>query len=414
MKKAEIILVGDELLDGRKADLNGSFIASELTNSGYLVKAIDICPDDKDSIVNALEKCDKDTEIVIVSGGLGPTNDDITRYAASDFFERALVLDDKAIDHIRSFFRSRGKTMNPVNEIQAKIPEGSEIWINPIGTACPFSLEHNGKVYFFLTGVPNEIRVLFRTHFRNFLEKMSGEKAKKVIVFRTFGIPESDLYGILSSRTSIFELAKVSFLPQENGIDLKIEEKNSERNLFTAQNEIVKTIGEWIWCIGENQIEEIVASALRKLSLTISVAESCTGGYISSMLTDVPGSSEYFKMSVVSYSDISKKNILGVDPSILEKHGSVSPETAEKMAQGIRKISGSDIGLSTTGIAGPSGGTAEKPVGLLYVSVSSEKYKTTEKYVGFGDRRKNKISFSFFAVNVLRKFLENNYGEKSF
>ncbi|MBN1149967.1 CinA family nicotinamide mononucleotide deamidase-related protein [candidate division WOR-3 bacterium] len=412
MKKAEIILVGDELVDGRKADVNGVFIASELTSCGYSVGKITFCPDEKNSIIAALEKCGKDTDVIFIAGGLGPTNDDLTRFAASDFFARKLALDGKALDHIKGIFESKGRQMNPANEIQAEIPEGSEIWINPEGTACSFSVEENMKIYVFLPGVPHEVQALFREHFKRYLERRSGEKPKKSIVFRTFGIPESDLFGVLSKKTRIFEFSKVSFLPQESGIDLRIEEKNGEDNLISARDEIVKTAGEWIWSEDGNNIEEIVACLLRKFSLTISVAESCTGGYISNMLTDVPGSSEYFKMSIVSYSDRSKNEILGVDPLIIQKHGSVSPVTAEKMAQNIRKISGSDIGMSSTGIAGPTGATAEKPVGLLYVSISSEKYKQTERYIGFGGRKKNKISFSFFALNLLRRFLQNNYDEK--
>ncbi|MBN2364118.1 CinA family nicotinamide mononucleotide deamidase-related protein [candidate division WOR-3 bacterium] len=409
MKNAGIILVGDELLDGKKPDRNGPFIASELTRAGFQVVSLTVCPDDKNKIESSLGFAFDKSDMVLVAGGLGPTSDDLTRFAASEYFEADLVTDENALNHILGFFEKRKLKMPPENEIQAKIPRGAELWLNPAGTACPFVMKKNDLPAIFLPGVPSEIEAIFSSFLRDYLRKISGESEKQSFLIRTFGISESSLYALMSEKRKIFELSKVAFLPQIPGVDVRIEEKCGTDSLNDVRDEIVKCAGKWIWNIGENSIQQVVSSMLKDLSLTISVAESCTGGYISNMLTDVPGSSDYFKMSIVAYGNDVKKLILGVEKETLEKNGSVSPETAAGMAEKIRLLAETDIGLSSTGIAGPGGGSAEKPVGLLYTAVSSAKNTKTGKFSGFDDRLKNKKWFSFFVFDFLRRYLLDNF-----
>lgn len=412
MKKASIILVGDELLDGSRTDENGPFIETQLTDAGFDVISLIIVPDRIESMISSFERSLKECDLTLVAGGLGPTPDDLTRKAASVFFGKKLLKYDAAQAHIESIFKKRNVNMPPENDIQSMIPDKSRIWINPSGTACPFECIKDGRSFIFLPGVHVEVREIFNCCLSEYLAEISKETKKKRFLVRTFGVSESAVYGILSKNKHLFEKAKISFLPQIPGVDVKIEETENCECPVEIRNEIIESLKDWVWCSGDKTIQEVIASFLNSLNMTISVAESCTGGYISNMLTDVPGSSDYFKFSAVTYSDNSKVRILGIEKEMLALKGSVSRETAVSMAQRIREIGGTDLGLSSTGIAGPGGGSIEKPLGLFFTGISSKKKFAAERFLGFEDRIKNKRWFSFFALDFLRRHLIGEFGLK--
>jgi nicotinamide-nucleotide amidase len=384
--KAEIITVGNEILTGMVVNTNAAFIGERLTRIGCDVERVSVVGDDEPSIEAALKDATARVPVVIVTGGLGPTHDDVTAAAAAAFFGTELAFHPEVMEKIESAFRRMNREMAPSNRRQAFAPKGAELIDNPVGQAPGFILSREGSLCFVLPGVPSEMRRMVDGTVIPRLARMEGKTVSRCLVLRTFGIPESELFQKLESLPVLFPEVRLGFFPDATGVKIRLlvfgpSPALCEEQIEKADRFARGCAGPWIYGTGEDTLESVLGAALARRKWTISVAESCTGGLVSHKLTDVPGSSAYFNLGVVAYANETKTAVLGVSPDILRNHGAVSPETAAAMAEGVRNLAGTRIGLSTTGIAGPSGGTPEKPVGLVYIGYSDPRGTVTEKHV---------------------------------
>jgi len=409
--KIEIVVVGDEILSGRTGDTNASYMGGALRASGYDVDFVSVVGDRVDDISHSLRVAAGRSHVVLATGGLGPTSDDMTMEAAARAFGRRLVLDEDVLGRIRDFFRRRGRFMSESNRKQALIPEGAEVITNPVGTAPAVCLEveepsppGSKSVVYLMPGVPREVRVIFDTvvlpRIKESFEPAYFETARVCV----YGIGESRVYDAVKHLPGAREA--FAFYPRYSGIEIVIRTgEDSPSTASELRDEMVRILGDHVYSTSGESMEEAVARLLVGTGRTLGVAESCTGGLIAHRLTNVPGSSAYMLCGVVAYSNESKVHVLGVDPEKIEKFGAVSAEVAAEMAEGVRRIAGADIGLSTTGIAGPGGGSPEKPVGLLYAGLSTGDGTTTKKLQFSEDRLINKGRMSQAALDILRRRL---------
>jgi nicotinamide-nucleotide amidase len=409
--KARIIAIGTEVVEGRTIDSNSSFLSSNLLNLGIDPVSIEACRDEISEISGFLNSDGNGAEIIIVSGGLGPTTDDVTRLAFAKAFGLDLAKDEGCEKDIIEFFKSRGRNPGPMNLAQANIPLGSKPIRNSWGTAPGFCLERNGKLFYVLPGVPIELKNMFTSHVAPELSKRFKDLPKKrTTVFKMYGIPESRL------NEEIDRLEKPSsvvlgFYPKMPEVDLtvtfavnELKKSNSVKRYLAEIREHFKS---YIFEEGERKIEEKLVDALINNKLTLSSAESCTGGLLASMIVNVPGSSKCFERGVVTYSDESKIELLGVSKKTLKDHGAVSQKTAIEMASGIRKISKTSIGISTTGIAGPQGGTPEKPTGTTYIGISAKNLDFSEHFLFPRDRNMNRLMTVYEIFTKLLKLIDS-------
>ncbi|MFQ5824093.1 MAG: competence/damage-inducible protein A [bacterium] len=406
--KVELISIGDELLIGQIINTNTAYLAKYLTELGLEVKWITTVGDQAKDLNSALSIASERSDIVITTGGLGPTHDDITKKVAAEFFESDFVFKPEILNRIKRAFEVRGLKMATINEDQARVPEKAKIIKNPIGSAPGFLFEKDSKKCFILPGVPSEMKAMCEETVFPMLKGQGQTVLQKTI--RTTGIPESSLFERIGDIKEIEEIVKVAFLPKTAGVDIRLTVKG--RNALDCQQKMEqglaifeKKIVKYIYGYDEEELEEVVAQLFFKKKKTVAVAESCTGGLLANKLTNIPGSSEYFERGVIVYSNQAKMDILGIPATVLEKSGAVSSETAVAMAEGVKKISGADFGISTTGIAGPTGGTKEKPVGLVYIGFAGEGGSYSKKYHFFNDRLTNKERTVQAALNILRKEL---------
>lgn len=411
--KIGILTIGNELMNGRTADTNSSFIAREMNLQGWPVEVMMSVSDNADTIKSRLHYLMTFTDVVICTGGLGPTADDITTAAVARSFGLSLVMDEKVLAYLKEIFARYNLHWTENNAKQALFPEGAQVIPNPVGTAAGFALHVKDKLVFVIPGVPGEIfrmvpegviPVLSR-HFPQAVQ----QSAKQTI--KTFGLSEAEV----DKRLADFDFevlgVGVGFYPvfPENHLVLIARADDldqAQKNLQKAMDAVAERLGDCIFSYGEKTLEEIIAAMLTEKKLTIAVAESCTGGLMANRLTDVSGSSVYFERGVVTYSNQAKIELLGVPPEIIEKHGAVSEETAGAMAEGVRKMAKTDIGLSTTGIAGPTGGTKEKPVGTVYIALSDGRQTICRHYTFRWDRRRNKLVSSEAALMMLKNYLQ--------
>lgn len=415
-----LISIGDELLNGKKSDTNLLFIGSELQSIGIPLAGHVTVGDDKERIKEEFSHAWRKFDLIIVTGGLGPTHDDLTVSCISDFFRSPLRLNRKVLNSIKRIFNHRGKEMPESNIKQAYLPEISEPLRNSIGTAPGLLIRKNGKIFCSLPGVPAEMRAMFRNCLKPLLTESLSWHEEKVIRSKTFclaAVGESFVYEILQPVWEKHfkadgEKVRLSYLPSpfeiHLGVNVMASDKRTASRLLRKATEVIrKAVGEFIYSDDGSSLPEKVSQILKQRRLTLSVAESCTGGLVSSMLTDVPGSSEYFIDSVISYSNKAKERFLGVKHQSLVEYGAVSREVAIEMARGIRKMSDTDIGLSTTGIAGPKGATKTKPIGLVWIGYSDRESLDAVKFIFSKDRIKNKEMMSKAALNFLRKKIIN-------
>ncbi len=405
--KVEIITIGDELLIGQITNTNAAYLSKHLTAIGLEVKWATTVGDDADDLKKALSAALKRSDVVITTGGLGPTHDDITKNVAADYFESDMVFKPEIVERLKHEFAKRGIKMAAVNEGQATVPEKASIIENPVGTAPGLLFEKEGKKCIILPGVPSEMQAICEATVFPMLKKQERTTGQKTI--RTTGIAESTLFERLDLNR-IEQFAKVAFMPRLSGVDIRLTAKGKhaeelEEKLSNGMRLIREKVGKYIYGYDDEELEEAVAKLLFEKQKTVAVAESCTGGLLAHKLTNISGSSDYFERGVVAYSNEAKMDVLGVPRETLEKHGAVSPETAVTMAEGVRQHGGVDFGISTTGIAGPTGGTKEKPVGLLYVGVANEYRSFSKKFVFFKDRLINKERSVQAALNLLRQEL---------
>lgn len=407
--KVEIITIGDELCSGSVQDTNATFISSHLHTIAIEVAKVTTVGDDTEKIVEALRSVQQKVSFVIVTGGLGPTVDDITTQAAADALRRKLVLNKHALKAMEERFQKFGRTMSPHNIKQAYLPSGATIVPNPIGTACGFSLAKSNTLFIFLPGVPREMKRMFEESVIPLIKKEQPETSIiRSSVLKIFGKTESYCDQRLSDLIKSEKEITFAFLPHYPEISLKLtmrgqDKKYIEKKIKAVERKVTKILGDIIFGKNEETLEEIVGNLLRSQGATIAVAESCTGGLISHRLTNVPGSSDYLERSIIAYSNKAKKDLLKVPATTLNRFGAVSKETAESMAKGVRKLSKTTFGLAVTGIAGPTGGTPEKPVGTVFISIAHGRQVTTQKCRFYGDREQIKFMTSQYALDMVRR-----------
>ena len=411
-----ILTIGNELMNGRIADTNASFIAREANQQGWSVEAIMSVGDDFAAIKNRLDYLLSLTDAVICSGGLGPTADDMTTEAIAKAFGLPLYMDENVLNYIKDIFTKFNFRWVENNAKQAMFPQGAEVIPNARGTAPGFCLPINGKLIFVVPGVPAEAKLMITNGVFPALRKHFPQEELYIVkqTIRTFGLGEAAVDDRVKDIDFNSLGVSIGFYPvfPENHIVLIAQSNHREeaqKNLHQAQDEVTARLQNYIFAFGEQTLEEVIAGLLTEKKLTIAVAESCTGGLITSRLTDVSGSSVYLERGLVTYSNTAKISMLGVPAEIIEKHGAVSEETARLMAEDVRKLAGTDLGLASTGIAGPTGGSKEKPVGTVYLAVADSKQTVCRHYSYRWDRKRNKEVFTEAALFLLKNFLEGKH-----
>lgn len=414
--KIGILTIGNELMNGRIADTNASFIAREANQQGWSVEAIMSVGDDFAAIKNRLDYLLAMTDVVICSGGLGPTSDDITTEAIAQAFGLPLYTDENVLNFIKEIFIKFNFRWMENNAKQAMFPEGAEVIPNARGTAPGFCLPVKGKFIFVIPGVPAEAKLMITNGIIPALRKHFPQDELYIIkqTIRTFGLSEAAVDNRVKDIDFNSLGVSIGFYPvfPENHIVLISQSQNREeaqKNLQKALDDVSSRVQDYIFAYGDTTLEEVIAGLLIEKKLTIAVAESCTGGMITSRLTDVSGSSDYLERGLVTYSNTAKIGMLGVPSEIIEKHGAVSEETARLMAEGVRKLAGTALGLSSTGIAGPTGGSPEKPVGTIYIALADSRQTICRHYSYRWDRKRNKEVFSETALFLLKNYLQGKF-----
>ncbi len=405
-----VVTIGNEVLSGRTADTNFFHLAGGLTDAGAEVVWHASCRDVVDEIGEALRMAMRHARLVILTGGLGPTPDDLTRKVLAQVLERPLVLDDRALAGIRAFFDRRGVKMAPINEVQALLPRGSEVIPNPKGTAPGLLIAHEGLHVMALPGVPWEMEAMLKETVVPWLGERTGGGRITHLVLRTCGIAESALAEKLSEfERTLPGAATLAFLPGVAGVDLRVSFRGSpeevEGQLSEVRAQLLAAAGDHVFAEGEDTLEAVVGRLLLHQHKTLSAAESCTGGLISERITRVSGSSAWFDRGVVTYSNASKTKLLGVKASVLKTAGAVSPEVAMEMASGMRERAATSIAVSVTGIAGPTGGTDEKPVGLVFMGLDWGEGAVACRFQLAGDRELIRQRASTMALDLVRRHL---------
>ena len=410
----EIVSTGDELTTGELVDTNGAWLASQLMDLGVRPARFTVLGDDKSKLAQALASMAKRADIVLVTGGLGPTSDDVTAASAALAFGDTLTLNPQAFASMEAFFEKRGWPMPGGNEKQAYFPSTAGFIENRNGTAPGFSMEHSGCFFYFMPGVPMEMRRMFRGEILPGLkEKMGGMGAVHRLVFTLFGLAESKVSGRLKDFERKFPGIRLGFRAALPLIQVKLSASPEQKDFLASAGEyVLETLDHYVVSSRGLTLEEEVGRLLLERGESIAVAESCTGGLIAHWLTDVPGSSDYFIFSGVTYANSAKTGVLGVDEACLKEHGAVAEETALEMALGARRVSGADWGLATSGIAGPGGGSPEKPVGTICLGLAGPGISLSKKLIfSFDDRNMNKRIFAASALNLLRQHLNASFGE---
>lgn len=405
----EIITTGNELMSGLTRDSNFGWAAARLSASGIETRHQGSVRDDLGDIVDSLSAASRRSRFVVVSGGLGPTEDDLSALAASRLLGSPLVFNRKVYEHILRVLESRGRKPGPRHEKQAMLPEKVSVIENAVGTASGFSFSFGRSKFYFLPGVPGEFRAMFeRSVLPEIRDLARGGKVVSVKVLKVFGLGESEVADKLGDFSP--EGVLVGYRIRFPEVHLRLSASASavgktESLLRSAAAEAKLRLGDFLFSEDDGTLEEAAAALLIEKDLTLAFAESCTGGLCADRMTDVAGSSAYFLGSAVVYSNDSKRGLLGVSDSALRGFGAVSSETVVEMARGARKVFGSDVGVSVSGVAGPGGGTPEKPVGTVWFGVSHASRGTfSEKRTFTGSRKEIKLAASSWAVNMVRKF----------
>ena len=410
MLTAEIIAIGSELLTPERADTNSLWLTEKLNRIGIEVKLKTIVGDDDARLEEAIKDALRRSRVVITTGGLGPTEDDITRKIAARALGRRLVLNEVVLEDIRAKFMRWGRKMPEINARQAMILEGAEVLANPNGSAPGMYLEHEGRVVVLLPGPPREMRPMYELFIDAKLTAKAGDVRVGRRVLRVSGLGESAVDERIAPVYTQYKNPQTTILFNRSEIEIHLTaqartEQEAELLLDGLAGQIEERLGDAIFAFRGETMEEVVGLRLAVGGFTLAVAESCTGGLISERLTEVPGSSSYFMEGVVSYSNDAKVRLLGVPSDLIAEYGAVSAPVAEAMAEGIRERAQTDFALSVTGIAGPGGGSEEKPVGLVYIALADDAHTEHRKLMLPGDRQLIRWRASQAALDLLRRRL---------
>lgn len=408
---AEIITIGDEILIGQIVDTNSAWMAEQLNLTGIEVHQITSVHDDLEHIAEALENASQRVDVVLITGGLGPTRDDITRTALCKFFDSRLIFHEPTFEHLRERFTSRGIDLNRLNRDQALVPEACTVIPNVEGTAPGMWFERDHTIFVSMPGVPFEMKGMMT---REILPRLARNSRLKAIVHKTIltqGVPESMLAMRLEEwENNLPSHIKLAYLPSPMAVRLRLTASGD--NAGQLSNEIERQtallhelLPVEIYGYGTDTMAESVARLLLERNATLAVAESCTGGHISHLLTLTPGASAWYTGGITAYSNSVKVQLLGVSPDTLAEHGAVSEQTVSEMAAGVRLTLSADYAIATSGIAGPDGGTPEKPVGTVWISVAGPTKFFTQKFVFGNNRERNIMRSSQTALQLLRKLI---------
>lgn len=410
--KAAILTIGDEILIGQTVNTNAAYIGAALTGIQIAITKCVSVGDSEEEILNAMQELWEKNDIIVATGGLGPTHDDITKNCIVKFFKTELVRNDEVMNDITGFFKKRERIMSPVNESQALVPKDADVIRNMKGTAPGIWVERGKKILISVPGVPFEMREMMDSYIIPNLSARIEEPDHifKITTLLTTGIPESLLYERLGDIESLLDGAKLAFLPSQFGVKMRItvlakNDETASNKLSEIEQRIRSLVGRYIYGKNDETLETVVARLLLERGLKIAVAESCTGGLISNLLTNISGSSAFFERGSITYSNAAKVEVLKVDEDYLQQYGSVSYEVVRQMAEGAKATSGNDIGLAVTGIMGPTGATPNKPVGLVYIGICDDKVCAAKKFIFGDDRILNKERTAQAALEMLRRHL---------
>ncbi len=410
MLSAEIIAIGSELLTPQFHDTNSTFLTEQLNLIGITVKARTIVGDEEVYLEHTLRAAMERTEIVVTIGGLGPTEDDITRKVVAQATGRRLILDERVLAKLRARFRERRVGMSSNNERQALVPSDAEVLENSNGTAPGLWLSTGKNTLILLPGPPAELQPMFEKHCCPRLVQMSGPLALARLVFRTTGLGESMLDSRIAPIYTKYKNPTTTVLSKPGQVDIRLTARaktSAEAEALVAEvgDEIDKTLGDYIFARDEQTLEEVVGMYLVMKGATVAVAESCTGGMLAERLTSIPGSSQFFESGIVVYSNESKIDLAGIPPLVLGMQGAVSKEVAVGLAESVREKIGTTIGIGITGIAGPTGGSEEKPVGTVHIAVAGPSDTDHRQFVFPGSRDKVRWQSSQAALDMVRRHL---------
>lgn len=407
----EIINVGDELLYGQTANTNASWMSERLTEAGFRVVRHTVVPDDRTLICQAIAEALVRSDVVLMTGGLGPTKDDVTKLALCDYFTTSLVVHPEALLALENMFRQRGRMLNELNRQQATLPQGAIYLPNEKGTAAGIWMEQADKVVVAMPGVPHEMEHLMQTQVLPRLQQKYDMEALVHFHVCTVGIGESQLAECIATwEENLPAHIRLAYLPAFGQVRLRLtavgQQKQQLRQDIAHQlASLMPLIDKYVYGFEQQTLEAVVAALLKQNNKTIAVAESCTGGYLAHSLTRQPGSSAYFLGGIIAYSNPSKINLLGVSAHTLASEGAVSEATVRQMAEGVRQRFGADIGLATSGIAGPAGATPEKPVGTIWVAYADKHQTQAALYRLGNDRLFNIRTTTGLLLDWLRKKL---------
>ncbi len=410
---AEILVTGDAIRSGVLQDSNSAYIAQKLEETGIKVARHSCIGDDPAEIINILTEMGRRSDLAVVTGGLGSADDDLTAAAAARAAGVGLVLDPRALESVEFFFKARGRSLSDANKKQAMLPAGAQCLSNPVGTAPGFYIKIGQCDFFFLPGVPFEMRRMIADQVIPRILKMQGAAAavRRVKTLSTFGLTESAIADHLDRFDPLFSRIKLYFRVKFPAIQVELYAHGGDEGEVQAQMEeatrwVRRKLGNKVISDTGESMEKVVGNLLRQKNATLALAESCTGGLIADLLTNVPGSSDYFVFSAVTYSNQLKMKILDVSARTLDGYGAVSEQTAKEMAQGVQHISGTTYGLSVSGIAGPGGATDNKPVGTVCIGLASADFVHGHRFnFTFDNRWMNKHIFATTALDLLRREL---------
>lgn len=412
--KAEIITIGDEILIGQIVDTNSAWLGQQLNLQGIEVFQVTSVHDDRAHILKALIEAEQNTDLILITGGLGPTKDDITKKTLCEFFNTELTFRPEVFKHVETLLTERGVTINQLNRDQALLPANCTVLHNSAGTAAGMWFERNNTIFVSMPGVPFEMETIMTEEVFPRLSKLGANRSIVHKTVLTFGLPES----MLAEKIEKWEEAlpgfiKLAYLPSALMVRLRLSAYGTNRAMMESEIEkqvklLLEIIPDYVFGFDNDDMAMVVGHLLTQSNQTMAVAESCTGGKIAHFITSNPGSSAYFKGGIVAYSNDVKVKLLDVPAEIIEKEGAVSQQVAEAMATGARKLLETDYAVSTTGIAGPDGGSDEKPVGTVWIAVAGPSGVVSKKYTFKHNRERNIIRSTQTALNLLRKLIQTD------
>lgn len=408
---AEILTIGDEILYGQITDTNSQWISSELDQLGIKVVRKTTVGDQEQDMLNAFAEAEERADITLITGGLGPTNDDLTMPMLAKYFDVDIVMNESVLAHVKAFFESRGRTFTELNRRQALVPSNAIVLHNELGTAPGTWYERNGRVFVSMPGVPHEMKHLMKVHVLPKLQQFFQTPVIYHKVIKTVGIGESFLAAKIEEwENNLPSHISLAYLPSVGHVKLRLTAVGEDRKAL--KEDVQRCIdafmplgGKYVYGFDQTTLEEAIGQLLKEKNKTIALAESCSGGYVQHQITTIPGSSEYFQGGVVPYHNDHKINVLGVKEETLAAHGAVSEATVQEMAENVRKLFKADIGAASSGIAGPGGGTEEKPVGTVWIAFADGDKTITKKLQLTKNRKLNIELTSISLLNLVRKSL---------